>query len=149
MAFDKIIASLEEIFRLIPQKPPVVMVDRLLYIDKVKTVAGLFIKEDNIFCSKGKFREAGLIESIAQTAAVSVGYQYKEAGKQAPVGYIGSINHLSIHSLPDVNTLLSIEINNEYEVLDFSIIRGKVYNNETVFAECEMKIFLKKGGNEV
>jgi predicted hotdog family 3-hydroxylacyl-ACP dehydratase len=149
MAFDKIIASLDEILGLIPQKPPVVMIDRLLYIDKEKTVAGLLIREDNVFCFDGKFREAGLIESIAQTAAVSVGYQYNKAGKKAPVGYIGSINRLQIHILPAVNTLLTIEIINEYEVLDFSIIRGKVYDNDTIFAECEMKIFLKKEGIEV
>ena len=45
MAFDKIIATYEEILELIPQKPPMVMIDRVLYAGKAKTITGLLIKE--------------------------------------------------------------------------------------------------------
>ena len=146
MAFDKIIATYEEILELIPQKPPMVMIDRVLYAGKAKTITGLLIKEDNIFVMDGQFREAGLIETIAQTAAAGVGFQYKTTGEKPPVGYIGSVNKLKIHEMPAVNTLINTKITVDYEVFDFSIISGRVYSGDITFAECEMKIFLKKEG---
>lgn len=148
MASDKIIADYEEILQIIPQKPPVVMIDRLYFADKLKTVTGLEVKESNIFCRAGSLSEAGLIENIAQTAAAGVGYRYSKEGKTAPVGYIGAINKLVITELPHVNTLLKTEITVDYEVLGFNIIKGKVTSDDRIFAECEMKIFLKDDGSE-
>ncbi|MCX6297407.1 MAG: hypothetical protein NTX97_15380 [Bacteroidetes bacterium] len=59
---------------LIPQKPPFEMVDKLWYNDDSKTISGFSIKENNIFCENGFFSESGIVENIAQTAALRVGY---------------------------------------------------------------------------
>ena len=53
----------------IPQKPPMVMVDKLIFAEEKKVVTSFLIRRDNIFCSDGVFTEAGLIENMAQTAA--------------------------------------------------------------------------------
>lgn len=146
MAPDQVIANYGDILQIIPQKPPIVMVDKLYYSDKIKTITGLEIKSDNIFCRAGMLSEAGLIENIAQTAATGVGFRYREEGKQAPLGYIGAVSKLIIHGLPLINTLIQTEVMVDYEVLGFSIIKGRVFSGDIILAECEMKIFLKDEG---
>jgi hypothetical protein len=59
---------------LLPQQPPFVMVDGLLHFDKVKTITRLLVKSDNIFVENGEFSASGVIENIAQTCAVRMGY---------------------------------------------------------------------------
>jgi len=134
---------------LIPQKPPIEMVDKLWFNDDTTTVSGFAIKADNIFCQDGMFREPGIIENIAQTAALRVGYivsQMEKTGEKVtpPVGYIGAIKKLIIHRLPEVGTELRTEVCIQHIVFDVTLISGKTTVNGEVIAECEMKIFLKK-----
>lgn len=134
---------------LIPQKPPIEMVDKLWFIDETTIISGLTIKKENIFCEEGFFSESGLIENIAQTAALRVGYivsQMEKNGEKVnpPVGYIGAIKRLQIHQLPKVGSELRTEVVIQQVVFDVTIITGKTTVNGETIAECEMKIFLKK-----
>ena len=144
MAPNPIIISQKNIHELIPQKFPFVMIGNLLSSDEKKTVTNFTIDKNNIFCSEGLFREPGLVENIAQTAAARVGYECLKANIPVPIGFIGAIKNLKIHFLPEENATLQTEIRIDYEILDFTLITGEVYLNERLAATCEMKIFLKK-----
>ena len=132
------------IIDLIPQRPPMVMIDKLVYSDDKKAVTSLFIKKDNIFCENGFFCEPGLIENIAQTAAAGHGIKAKTEKSDISTGYIGAIKKLKIHFLPKVNSTISTEIRMENEILGVKIISGQVRCNSNLAAECEMKIFMQK-----
>ena len=134
---------------LIPQKPPIEMVDKLWFNDDTTTISGFTIREDNIFCKNGFFREPGIIENIAQTAALRVGYVVSLMEKSGdkidpPVGYIGAIKKLIIHQLPKAGSELRTEVKIQHVVFDVTLISGKTTVNGELIAECEMKIFLKK-----
>jgi len=144
MAPHQIIIEGDDILNLIPQKPPMVMVDKLLHFEETKTISGLYISEKNIFVENGLFQESGLTENIAQTAALHTGYLCRQENKAVPIGFIGAIKNLIIHSLPKVGSEIETEINIQYEVFDFTLITGKTTCNNQLIAECEMKIFLKK-----
>ena len=141
---EKIIATEATIGQYIPQKPPVIMIGNLLEVNGNKTVTSLLIKDDNLFCSEGLFREPGLIENMAQTAAAGVGYLSKEAGKEPPLGFIGGLRNLSIHELPTVGSEIRTEVTVEHEVFNATVVNGKIYLQGRCIAECEMKIFLIK-----
>ena len=47
-----------KIIELLPQKPPFVMIDKLIDTDKNSTTSGLKITNDNIFVKDNKFYEA-------------------------------------------------------------------------------------------
>jgi len=141
---EKILVSGEAILRLLPHRHPMVMIDKLLVSDAESTITGLTISEDNVFSHEGLFTEPGLVENMAQTAAIRAGYAYEQAGKSAPMGYIGAVKHLNIHFLPGVNSEIHTEIKVENEVFDVSLIRGRVTCNGRLAAECEMKIVLKR-----
>ena len=62
---------------LIPQRPPMVMIDKLTEAGEISATGELKVHESNLFCENGLFRETGLIEFIAQTAAAFTGYRNK------------------------------------------------------------------------
>ncbi|MCK6649522.1 MAG: hydroxymyristoyl-ACP dehydratase [Bacteroidia bacterium] len=134
---------------LIPQKPPIEMVDKLWFNDETTTISGFTIKADNIFCENGEFREPGIVENIAQTAALRVGYMVSLLEKNGekvnpPVGYIGAIKRLNIHQLPKVGAELKTEVIIQQIIFDVTLITGRSTVNGEPVADCEMKIFLKK-----
>ena len=133
-------ASPEEIN--IPQKPPMVMIDRLIAIEGKRTVTSFLIRNDNVFCDEGFFREPGLIENMAQTAAAGVGHEASLAHKPPPAGFIGGIKNLVIHSLPASGQELQTEIVVEHEVMNATVAVGKIFIGDSLIASCEMKIFL-------
>ena len=59
---------------LIPQRHPIVLVDRLLDSDVEKSVSDFLIREDCVFVEDGRMVSAGLMENIAQTCALRIGY---------------------------------------------------------------------------
>ena len=136
------ITSKENILSLIPQRPPFVMIDDLIYSDDRLTRTGLQVREDNIFVRNQQLREPGLVENIAQTAAARMGHISAMENKPVPVGYIGSVKNLEIFALPKLGDLLETEITIENQVFDVTVISGKIRCNDTLLVQCEMKIFL-------
>ncbi|MBN1790939.1 MAG: pseudouridylate synthase [Bacteroidales bacterium] len=129
---------------LIPQRPPMQMIDRLVYADDRSAKGSLYIKATNLFSEKGFLRESGLIEFIAQTAAAFTGYRNKMNSGSVNEGYIGAIKNLVISSLPPVNSEIQSEIMVENEIVGFTIVTGKVFCKNRVIAECEMRILGKQ-----
>jgi predicted hotdog family 3-hydroxylacyl-ACP dehydratase len=134
--------TIENIQSLIPQRPPFIMVDTLLYSGEMITRTGFNIRPDNIFVEAGEFKEPGLVENIAQTAAARAGYISYTANKPVLTGYIGAVKNLEIFSFPKTGDELITEITIENQIFDVTLISGKISCNETVVAQCEMKIFI-------
>lgn len=137
-----IMTATENILTLIPQRPPFVMVDQLIYSDDKSSRSTFLITKENIFVTNGKFREAGLVENIAQTAAARAGYNAQSENKPVQVGYIGAVKNLEIFALPIINDEIETEVAIENQVFDVTIIVGKVRCNGKLMAQCEMKIFI-------
>jgi hypothetical protein len=139
---NNIIAEGDTIQRFIPQRSPMIMVEKLHMAEGGKTISSLSIKQENIFCKAGLLEEPGLIENIAQTAALGVGFAYSNQSKNIPTGYIGAIQKLNIYKLPNVNSIIYTEVNVEHEVFNTTLINGKITCDDQVIVDCTMKIFL-------
>lgn len=142
------LVSREEVQQYIPQRPPIVMVDGLLEHEGDMSVSALTIASDNIFVSDGHFQMPGMVENIAQTAALRMGYGYRLEATQAdaapakpPVGFIGEVKNLKIHLLPPAGATIRTRIEVLHTIFTASVIRGEVLYDGQVAAECEMKIF--------
>jgi 3-hydroxymyristoyl/3-hydroxydecanoyl-(acyl carrier protein) dehydratase len=134
-------ASFKEIN--IPQKPPMVMVDRIVEMDGLTTTTSFVIRENNIFTEDGLFREPGLIENMAQSSACSAGA--KPGITEAPRGFIGGIRNLVINSFPGVGDEIFTKVTVLHEVFEATVVQGEVFCNGSTVASCELKIFLIKG----
>jgi 3-hydroxyacyl-[acyl-carrier-protein] dehydratase len=137
------LATKDDITRFIPQRDPIVMVHNLLEASNTHAVTQLYVAEDNVFTSNGTFAEPGLIENIAQTAAVHVGYQCTKKGVPIPIGYIASIRDLKIKGLPPIKSTITTSIKITNKVLDVTVVQGEVVYDNQVLCSCEMRIFAK------
>ncbi|MDE5678507.1 MAG: hydroxymyristoyl-ACP dehydratase [Phocaeicola sp.] len=144
MSKKEIICQGEELFQLIPQRPPMVMIDRFYGIKEDTSWSGLTVTPDNLFCRDGVLQETGIIEHIAQSAAARVGYIYMLRKEHVPLGFIGSVEKMKIFRLPSVGAELYTSITIVQEVFDITLITAKVKENDELLAECRMKIYLKK-----
>ncbi len=126
----------------IPQREPFVMADQLIYADEKTSRTILRIREGNIFAANGYLSTAGMVESMAQTAAAGTGYFYKMRGEPVPLGYIGAVQQLEIFGWPLLNEEIELEIRLLTKVLQVSLVSGTVKMKERLLATCDLKIFI-------
>jgi predicted hotdog family 3-hydroxylacyl-ACP dehydratase len=131
----------ENVIPLIPQEPPFVMVGKLLHSDENFTRSSFVIRPDNVFVKNNIFLEAGLMENIAQTAALRAGYLAQAENKPVTVGYIGAVKDFEIFRLPKIDDEIITEVSIENQILDVTVLSGKVWLNGVLLAQCEMKVF--------
>ncbi len=127
---------------LIPQKFPIVMVDKLVSFAENQVQAGLTVTEDNIFFKDGNLQEPGLIEHMAQSVALYTGYQYYLKNETAPVGYIGTIKTIEIISLPDLHTNIETTVDVLHEFMGVTLVDIVSKVNNIEIARGQMKTVL-------
>ncbi|GAB3910823.1 3-hydroxyacyl-ACP dehydratase [Mucilaginibacter boryungensis] len=132
----------QNIFELLPQAPPFVMVGQLTYSDETTTRSTFTIRADNSMVFNGTFSEGGLLENIAQTAAARVGHIAKTENKPIAGGYIGAVKDFEVFFLPAIGNDIMTEIKIENQIFNVSVITGQVWCNNELAARCEMKVFL-------
>lgn len=132
----------KDILPYIPQRPPFVMVQTLEHSDGEGAATRFTVTEDNILVEAGVFKEPGLVENIAQTAAARIGYICKQEQQPVPVGFIGAVQQLKINRLPLVGEVLDTRIIIKNQVFNATIVDGTIAINGDVIASCEMRIFV-------
>jgi predicted hotdog family 3-hydroxylacyl-ACP dehydratase len=136
MKFEEI-----NVLDILPQRPPFVMIDALLYCDKKMTKTALSIKAENIFCDNGHLSESGLIENIAQTCAARMGYINKYIYlNTVKLGFIGSIRNMEIFRLPQLGEQLTTGIDTLEEIFQMTLVNATITVGEEIISSCEMKI---------
>ncbi len=141
---EKAIIIDKDILEYIPQRAPIVMVNEFYGIEENESCSGLKVTEGNIFCEDGVLSDGGIIEHIAQSAALRVGYAYKSRGEAVPLGFIGSVNKFVCERHPRVGEKLYTTITVETEVMGISLVGAKVESGGEKIAECKMKIFIEQ-----
>ncbi len=134
----------EHIHVLIPQRPPFVLVDRVIDFSETGFTTGFRVSDDCLFTENGFFREPGLVENIAQTAAARAGYVARAGNQPVQVGYIGAVNGLQVFKLPRTGDELETCIRIENQIFDVTLLSGEVRCNNETIATCKMKIFINQ-----
>lgn len=131
-----------DILTLLPQKPPMVMVERLLHCDTVVTETEFTVREDCIMVENGQLTPMGLVENVAQTCAARMGYINVSSGKEVRVGVIGALRDIEIHSLPPVGSTIKTRIEVSEEVFGMTLAQAESYCGDTLLASGTIKIAL-------
>lgn len=127
---------------LLPQRPPFVMIDRLVSCDAVFAVTELLIREDNIFIEDERLTSSGLVENIAQSCAARIGYLNICDGISVKIGVIGSISNLNIVRTPKVGEKLVTTIELISEVLNMTLVEAVIRSDGEEIVRASMKIAL-------
>ena len=130
------------ILDLIPQLPPFVMVDRLIYFDPIVTTSELTIRSDNMFFYDERLLATGVIENIAQTCAARIGYINRLSDETVKLGFIGAIRNLKINRTPKEGETIYTTITVKEEVFQMTLVDAVVKSNGETLVEAEMKIAL-------
>lgn len=118
----------KDIERLIPQRPPFMMVDGFEPLSDDSATAALSVDRNNYFVILGdELSESGIIEHQAQSVSAMAGY--KAAGSDSPpVGIIGEVKHFECLRRPRVG-----------ERLVTTVQMGMTFGNVTM-ARCETAV---------
>jgi predicted hotdog family 3-hydroxylacyl-ACP dehydratase len=136
------LANIDKVKDLIPQKEPFVMVDELLLFGTDNLRSRFKIRNENLFVDNDHFVESGIIENMAQTVALHTGYQFFLMSKEAPTGYLGSIKNVEINRLPKTGEFIETTIEIIQEFMGVTLVDVVVYSREEIIAKCQMKTVL-------
>ena len=129
---------------LIPQRDPIIMIDKIIGHSDKKTSTSLTIKETNIFVEEDIFQSSGLIEHIAQSSAARMGMQTTEEEKKPLLGYIASIKNMMINRLPKVGETILTEIIVTNQINNIIVVQGESRIDNIVISNCELKVFIEE-----
>lgn len=132
--------------RLIPQRDPIRMVDRLVEVDGGTATVALSVRPDNYFMEDdGAMAEPGLIEHIAQSALALAGFRALASGAPAPpVGYIGEVRKFRCYRRPRVGEELRTSVVWGDTIGDIALVSGESRVGDERVAEVGMKISIPK-----
>ena len=157
------------VLELLPQRPPFIMVDRLVYYEPHTARTVFTVRGDNMFCMNGVVEEALLVENIAQTCAARTGFKqllentprHCEASPQRwgsnpvshiintlrsplpiKIGVIAMIQSMDIGRRPLVGETLETTMVIEEEVFSTTLVSSEVKVGDETIASCRMKLVL-------
>ena len=127
---------------LIPQRPPFVMIDRLLSCNNVVTITELEVRDDNLFIAGDRFSAEGLMENIAQTCAARMGYINLSNGNTVKIGVIGAVSNFDVYRTPKVGEQIVTTIEVQEELFQITLVKAFIRCGDELMAEANMKIAL-------
>lgn len=132
------------ILSIIPQRPPFVMIDRLLEANEHISRTSFTIPEQYLFVENSFFTEPGLVENMAQSAAAGNGYIAMQAGNSVTRGYIGALKNVVISDLPKAGDTIITEVSFLHKVMNAQMVQARILLGEREIASCELKVFIEQ-----
>lgn len=133
------------ILELIPQRPPFVMVDKLLSCEGKVATTSFQVKSDNVLLDEnGILSASGIIENMAQTCAARIGYINKFLeSKTIKIGVVASVKNLEITAYPKTNDVLTTTVEETLGgILNMTLLTAITECNGQRIAQAEVKVAL-------
>lgn len=127
---------------LIPQRPPFVMVDKVLSCDEADAVIQFEVREDNIFLDDMKLAPAGIIENMAQACAARMGCINRLHGESVKIGFIGDIRNCDILRQPRCHEILTTHVHIVEDVFNMTLAEVSTHVGDEMIASARVKIAL-------
>ncbi len=127
---------------LIPHKPPMLHIDRLVELKERASVSEMTVKNDSIFVNgTGTLDEASYPEIISQAIAAQEGFRKLGCRDFQPEGFLLGVKKLEILGTARIGDTLRISVFKAAKYGDFGIITGEVYKDKELIARGEVKVF--------
>ncbi len=127
---------------LIPHRSPFVQVGKLISASEDHFVTEFEIPEGNLLTRDGIFQESGLLENMAQSAALGFGFNGMKNGQEPKIGYIGAISRVNVLGLPRVGDRITTHVRVTHRLEPVVMIRGEVYHEDRKLLEGEIKLVI-------
>ena len=132
---------------LIPHRPPMLLVSRVLDVQEKTGSAEAPITEDHLFLRKdGTLLPETCCELIAQGYGVCEAYRRIQKGLTIEGGgYLATLRDLEVFAPAHVADVLTIRTEKMDECFNTYIVRGEVFCNEQKLAQATVYIFMWQG----
>lgn len=130
-----------------------VMVDRVVRVDGLKTETGFGVRPDCLFVHEGTLSEMGMLENLAQTSFIFLNYFFIRPNEvlwnkeKDNLGVISTILELEVLRLPKVGdqllTCTHTELVFTSDFLKICNIQGRVSVNGETALQASMKMLLQ------
>jgi radical SAM protein with 4Fe4S-binding SPASM domain len=144
---DEIMFLPTDVSHIIPHKPPMLLIDRLLEVNERASVSEMTVRADMIFVdTDGRLDEVSYPEIISQAVAAHEGF--KRFGSRNPLveGFLLGIRNLEILGESFAGDTLNISLYKKTKFGDFGILTGEVFNGEKLIARGEIKVWQSAAG---
>lgn len=139
---DDIITLPVDISMLVPHKPPMLIVDRLLEVGERSSVSEMEVAKDAIFVGEdGKLDEVFYPEIISQAIAAQDGFKHVGNGKSRAGGLLLGIKNMEITGSAYGGDRLRVFVRKVAKYGKFGVIQGEVFKGENLIARGEIKIW--------
>ncbi|MGK6351645.1 hypothetical protein [Parapedobacter sp. DT-150] len=145
--------SFPNIEELIPHRPPLIMVDRVISVDGLETLTSFLVKPACLFVSENTLSEMGMLENLAQTSFIFLNYFFIRPNEtlwdknKNNLGVISTILDLEVSACPRVGDLLMTSTHTELvftsDFLKICNIEGRVSVNGETALTATMKMLLQ------
>ncbi len=131
-----------DVSRLVPHKPPMLIVDKLIEVNERASVSEMEIAKDTIFIGEnGKLDETSYPEIISQAIAAQNGF--KNLGNQggSSEGFLLGIKNLEILGSAGAGDRLRVSVYKVAKYGEFGIIKGEIFKEGNLIASGEVKVW--------
>ncbi|MDR1657000.1 MAG: hypothetical protein LBT47_05520 [Deltaproteobacteria bacterium] len=131
------------ILGLIPHRPPMLLVDRLVSLTGQEAVSESVFSAESIFLKgDGSVEEAVLFEMMAQTFAAATAV---ESGGEGPkTGYLVGLKRVIIYGSAQAGVPVAVRVKTISQVDDFSVVEGEVHQGGRLLAVGQVTIFVPR-----
>jgi 3-hydroxymyristoyl/3-hydroxydecanoyl-(acyl carrier protein) dehydratase len=134
--------------KLVPHRPPLCFVKRLLEFSAQTGIVESVIESDNIFLNEdGSIPTLTLVEVIAQAAATVKGYDNLLQGEGIKKGFLVDIREIRFMGQCFRGDRLLIRIEILRTISGFSIVRGEAARNGEIIALGTIKLWVTEDSN--
>lgn len=128
---------------LLPHRPPMKLVDRLLEQDGPNGVVEAEVRPDNPLLEKdGRLTEVALVEMMAQSYAVIKGLADKKLGKPVKEGFLVAVKKLKFLGIIKVGDRVRIAVNLVADLDGFGVVDGRVTCGDKLVAEGNFRVYV-------
>jgi len=139
---DEIVHLPVAVDEIIPQKSPMKVIDTLVSVSERRADVSVMIQKDMLFVGEdGIVDDAIYLEMMAQSIAALNGFKQLGISESAPEGFLLGAKNFEILKKSRVGDKLKISVHKYAKYGDFGVIKGKIFRDEEVLAQGEIKVW--------
>lgn len=125
---------------LLPHRPPMLMLDRLMEVGPGTAVAEASLKEGQLGVEEGRVLEPTLVECLAQTVAARKALE-AGGGKSDVPGMLVGIAGFHVTRCPLVGERMTLRTREEKRLGPMILVTGEVFVGEECVASGQLKLY--------
>ncbi len=131
--------------KLIPQRPPMQLIDEVVDITDNSIQTKLEIRPDNIFLSGGRLENCALIECLAQSTAALLGYRTHGGNTPPAIGFLVGMQNIRFTSAAiRIGDVLLINVIETAAISNYGMYRGQVFLDRSEVCSGTLKLFSRE-----